>query len=117
MGARHDGGRDGDDQHRCQRRQPTDSSIRLSPVRLLGARRIEHDLRHAFSVAQVDDPVLGAFVPSPDDVMGLTFVLDRCDSVTVSLADGQAVTCDAVHDADKTIASVPWRPLVFPDLD
>ncbi len=69
------------------------------------------------SIGQVDDPALGAFMPSLDDLIGLTFVLDRSEVVTVSLASGQIVSCDVVHDGDKTIAAVPWRPLVFPDFD
>jgi hypothetical protein len=49
--------------------------------------------------------------------MGLTFVVDRCDTVTLSLLNRQIVGCDVVHDADKTIAAVPWKSLVFPRFD
>jgi hypothetical protein len=69
------------------------------------------------SIGQVDDLALGAFTPSADDVMGLTFVLDRCDGVALSLANGQILSCDVVHNGDKTIAAVPWKRLVFPAFD
>jgi hypothetical protein len=68
-------------------------------------------------IGSVEDPVSGTFAPSPDDLMGLTFVVDRCDTVTLSLANRQIVGCDLVHDGDKTIAVVPWKPLVFPSFD
>jgi hypothetical protein len=68
------------------------------------------------SVEQIDDPVVGPYMPSPDDLMGLTFVLDRCEGVTLGLASGQILSCDVLHDGAKTIVTVPWRPLVFPDL-
>jgi hypothetical protein len=68
------------------------------------------------SIGQVDDPVVGVFPPSPDDLMGLTFVLDRCEIVTLSLAaSGETVSCDVVHDGDRTSAVVPWKSLLFPD--
>jgi len=42
--------------------------------------------------------------------------LDRCELVTLSLAGSdETATCDVVHEGDRTIAAVPWRPLVFPD--
>jgi hypothetical protein len=68
-------------------------------------------------IRSVEDPVSGAFAPSLDDLMGLTFVVDRCDTVTLSLLNRQIVGCDVVHDADKTIAAVPWKSLVFPRFD
>lgn len=65
-------------------------------------------------IESVEDPVTGAFAASPEDLMGLTFILDRCDTVALSLVNRHLVTCDVVHDAGKTIATVPWKPLVFP---
>jgi hypothetical protein len=56
-------------------------------------------------------------MPSPDDLMGITFVLDSCESVALSLASGHILRCDVFHDGNKTIAAIPWRPLAFPDLD
>jgi len=74
-----------------------------------------HGARILVSIGQVDDPLVGAFLPSPDDLIGLTFVLERCDDVMLSLPNSQIVSCHVVHDGDKTLAAVPWKPLVFPD--
>jgi hypothetical protein len=93
--------------HRLLRYLTLRDSVRVRAYRVDGQVMI--------CIGQIDDPVLGSFIPTPDDLIGLTFVLDRCDVVTVSLASGRVVTCNAVHNGDKTIASVPWRPLVFPD--
>ncbi len=68
------------------------------------------------AIGQVEDPVQGTFTPSLDDVMGLTFVVDRCGSVTISVAGDQMARCELVHRGETTIASVPWKPLAFPHL-
>jgi hypothetical protein len=73
--------------------------------------------RVMISIGRVDDPVFGAFVPSPEDLIGLTFVVDRCEVVTLSLAENEIIDCSVVHAEGKTMATVPWTPLVFPDLD
>lgn len=69
----------------------------------------------AIVIQSVDDPVCGSYDPSPDDVIGLTFVVNRCDRVEVSLRNGLALECDIVHDGPRTIACVRWRSLIFPD--
>jgi len=95
--------------HRLLRYLTVRDSVRVSGHRTGG--------RVMISIGQVEDPVFGAFMPSPDDLIGLTFVLERCEVVTLSLASRQIVNCDVVHHGDKTIAAVPWKPLVFPDFD
>jgi len=67
-------------------------------------------------IRSVDDPVIGSYLPSSDDLIGLTFLMDRCNRVTVCLPDGTTLNCDVVHTLDTTTASVPWKPLVFCDL-
>jgi hypothetical protein len=70
----------------------------------------------AISIGAVEDPVAGAFMPSAGDLMGVTFIVDRCAEVVILLRSGQPVHCDVVHRGESTIASVPWSPLVFPNL-
>jgi hypothetical protein len=82
-------------------------------VRVSASRRGGHV---AISIGRVEDPQFGAFEPSPDDLIGLTFAVDRCDAVTVKLASGDTVRCDVVSRGDTTVASVAWRSLVFPSL-
>lgn len=95
--------------HRLLRYLTVRDSVRVSGQRT-GSRVM-------ISIGQVEDPVFGAFMPSPDDLIGLTFVVERCEVVTLSLASGQIVNCDVVHRGDKTIAAVPWKPLLLPDFD
>ncbi len=95
--------------HRLLRYLTVRDSVRVSGHRTGG--------RVMISIGQVEDPVFGAFMPSPDDLIGLTFVLERCEVVTLSLASRQIVNCDVVHHGNKTTAVVPWKPLVFPDFD
>jgi hypothetical protein len=82
-------------------------------LRVSASRRAGHTV---ISIGQVEDPVLGSFDPSPDDLMGLTFVTDRADTVVVELPDGDVMKPDIAHDGPATIASVPWRLLEFPDV-
>jgi hypothetical protein len=93
--------------HRLLRYLTVRDSLRVSATR--------HGGHVLIAIAQVDDPVRGPFIPSPDDLIGLTFVLDRCEDVTLSLAGRQIVNCDVAHEGNSTIATVPWTPLVFPD--
>jgi hypothetical protein len=95
--------------HRLLRYLTVRDSVRVSGQRIGG--------RVMISIGQVEDPVFGAFMPSPDDLIGLTFVLERCEAVMLSLASHRIVDCHVVHHGDKTIAFVPWKPLVFPDFD
>jgi hypothetical protein len=67
-------------------------------------------------IRSVEDPVIGTYRPTLDDLIGLTFVVNHCDRVSVCLPDGKTAGCDIVRTADMTIASVPWRPLVLQDL-
>ena len=66
-------------------------------------------------IESVDDPLFGSYDPSPDDLMGLTFAMNRCDKVNVSLRDGWPLDCDIVHDGPQTVACIRWRALAFPD--
>jgi hypothetical protein len=95
--------------HRLLRYLTVRDSLRVSGHRTGG--------RVMITIGPVEDPVFGAFMPSPDDLIGLTFVLERCEVVTLSSGSGQIIGCDVFHNGDKTIASVPWKPLVFPDFD
>ncbi len=79
-------------------------------VRFEVSRQAQHVL---ISIRSVEDPVIGTYRPTMDDLIGLTFVVAHCDRVTVCLPDGKTVACDVVRTADMTIASVPWRPLLF----
>jgi hypothetical protein len=73
--------------------------------------------RVVIAIGPVDDPVFGTYTPSAEDLIGLTFVVDRCDAVTLVLGRDQLVSGTVVHHGDTTMASVPWKPLVFPGLD
>jgi hypothetical protein len=93
--------------HRLLRYLTVRDSIRFTISRL-GERTV-------ILIQSVDDPVYGSYDPSPEDVMGLTFVVNRCDMVEVSLRSGPPLDCDIVHDGPRTIACVRWRRLTFPD--
>ena len=69
----------------------------------------------AIVIQSVDDPVCGSYDPSPDDVIGLTFMMNRCDTVEISIRNGLPLECDIVHDGARTIACVRWPRLTFPD--
>jgi len=66
-------------------------------------------------IQSVDDPVRGAYKPSADDVMGLTFAISECRDIKVTLGNGPALDCHVVRAGSRAIASVRWRPLAFPD--
>ncbi len=72
--------------------------------------------RVTVTVEGVDDEVSGRRWVSADEAMGLTFAVDRCDDVVVRMAEGEAFGCDVVHDGRRTIATVRWRGLTFPDV-
>jgi len=82
-------------------------------VRFLASRADEYT---EIVIESIEDPVIGSYDPSPDDVIGLTFVMDRCRSVTVALRDGRQLDCDIVHDGPRTLACIRWRSLIFPDV-
>jgi hypothetical protein len=93
--------------HRLLRYLTVRDSVRFTTSRLSG--------RTVIVIQSVEDPVYGSYQPSPDDVIGLTFVMNRCDTVEVSLRTGLPLDCDIVHDGPRTIACVRWRRLTFPD--
>jgi hypothetical protein len=93
--------------HRLLRYLTVRDSVRFTTSRLAG--------RTVIVIQSVEDPVCGPYEPSPDDVIGLTFVMNRCDMVEVSLRNGLPLDCDILHDGPRTIASVRWHPLTFPD--
>jgi hypothetical protein len=93
--------------HRLLRYLTVRDSVRFITSRLAG--------RTVIVIQSVEDPVCGPYDPSPDDVIGLTFVMNRCDTVEVSLRGGLPLDCDIVHDGPRTIACVRWRRLTFPD--
>lgn len=72
--------------------------------------------RLAISLGPVQDPVRGDFMPTIDDLMGLTLVTERSPEITVNLADGSPVPCDVAHRDGAAIVTVPWRPLRLPEL-
>lgn len=71
--------------------------------------------RVVIDILSVDDPVSGRREPSPEDLMGLTFVTDRCAAASARLPDGTPVGVDLVQDGGRTILSFRWRPLVLPE--
>jgi hypothetical protein len=93
--------------HRLLRYLTVRDSVRFTTSRLAG--------RTVIVIQSVEDPVCGSYEPSPDDVIGLTFVMNRCDTVEVSLRGGLPLDCNIVHDGPRTIACVRWRRLTFPD--
>jgi hypothetical protein len=93
--------------HRLLRYLTVRDSVRFTASRTAG--------RTVIVIQAVEDPVCGPYDPSPDGVIGLTFVMNRCDTVEVSLRGGLPLDCDIVHDGPRTIASVRWRRLTFPD--
>ena len=94
--------------HRLLRYLTVRDSVRFSASRI-GERTV-------IVIQSVEDPVCGPYDPSLDDVIGLSFVMNRCDVVEVSLRHGLPLACDIVHDGPRTIASVRWRRLAFPRL-
>jgi hypothetical protein len=93
--------------HRLLRYLTVRDSVRFTTSRLPG--------RTVIVIQSVEDSVCGPYEPSPDDVIGLTFVMNRCDMVEVSLRGGRPLDCDIVHDGPRTIACVRWPRLTFPD--
>ncbi len=64
----------------------------------------------------VDDPISGKRGPDKNDVRGLTFELPRCGDVEIRDADGKVLPSDRFEVDGRTIVSVRWDPLVFPQL-
>jgi hypothetical protein len=95
--------------HRLLRYVTVRDSVRFTASRV-GPRTV-------IVIHSVDDPVSGPYEPSPDDVMGLTFVMNRCEMAEVVLRDGFPLPCDIAHEGTRTVASVRWRALTFPDGD
>jgi hypothetical protein len=92
--------------HRLLRYLTVRDSVRFAVSRLPG--------RTAIVIQSVEDPVCGSYDPSPADVIGLTFVMDRCDEAEVSLRSGLPLDCDVIQDGPRTIASVRWPRLALP---
>ncbi|MDO8480150.1 MAG: hypothetical protein Q7W02_28925 [Candidatus Rokubacteria bacterium] len=93
--------------HRLLRYLTVRDSVRFTTSRLGG--------RTVIVIQSVDDPVYGSYEPSPDDVIGLSFVMNRCDMVEVSVRSGLPLECDIAHAGPRTIASVRWPRLTYPD--
>jgi hypothetical protein len=64
----------------------------------------------------IDDPVEGPRPPMLDELQGLTLETPRSDVLEVRLGTGESVRCTSATLGDTTCWTVPWKPLVFPDL-
>jgi len=92
--------------HRLLRYLTVRDSVRFTTSRLGD--------RVTIVIQSIDDKVCGSYDPSPDDLIGLTFVINRCDLVEIFLRHGLPLDCDVIHDGPRTIASLKWRHLNFP---
>jgi hypothetical protein len=92
--------------HRLLRYLTVRDSVRFTTSRLGD--------RTSIVIQAVDDPICGSYDPAPDDVIGLTFLVNRRDMVEVSLRNGRSLDCDVIQDGLRTIACVRWRHLTFP---
>ncbi len=67
-------------------------------------------------LAAVEDPVVGRYAPTVEDVQGLCLHVPRADRVAVELADGTPIEADVTPTGEGLRVSLPWRPLVFPPI-
>ncbi|HOB74522.1 MAG TPA: hypothetical protein PKG54_08345 [Phycisphaerae bacterium] len=67
------------------------------------------------TIEVVADPVFGTWIPSAGDLQGLTFEMPRCEGVQVYSPRGEAVAVEVMHEGQLTRATIPWRPLEFPE--
>lgn len=65
-------------------------------------------------IKAVADPVFGTRVPGADELQGLSFEMPRCAGVRVCGPNGEELAVEVVHRGDRTLATIPWRPLEFP---
>jgi len=67
------------------------------------------------SLDAIDDTITGSRPCCPEELQGLTFLLPGAQAVEIR-SEGVAIPCESTHHANRSYVSVPWRPLVFPEL-
>ncbi len=72
--------------------------------------------RTVITVERVEDPVLGTFEPTTQDLAGVTFVADGDRQLEIRDLHDRAIEADSLQDGGKTLATIPWVPLTFPAL-
>jgi len=68
------------------------------------------------TIGRVADPVCGTYDLTPDRLSGLTFVTRLSRHAEVRTSSGLRLPCSVRTLGDETIISLPWEPLVFPEL-
>ena len=69
------------------------------------------------TISGLDDPVRGVHVPSMAELQGITFEAEGERSIQLRISGCRsAVPSTTTTSGGKTYVSIPWRPLVFPDL-
>jgi hypothetical protein len=72
--------------------------------------------RTRLDVRVVDDPVLGTFVPTDDDLAGIAFVIDAADAPIVSVAGRPASHVQVEREGRRFAVQFPPRYPEFGDL-
>ncbi len=77
--------------------------------------KVQNVLR--ITIDAIDDPIKGAHLPSSEELQGITFEVDGIRPVELRLyGSPNNLNCKIESCGGKTFASIPWQPLVFPNI-
>ena len=68
-------------------------------------------------IESVANPARGTYIPTPADLQGLTFVATDGGRFIVNSPLGESIECDVVRQDSTTYITIPWIPLMFPDME
>ena len=69
------------------------------------------------TIDAIDDPIKGTRLPSLEELQGITFEVEGIRAVELRLSSSAiSITSKIEHSNGKTYVSIPWQPLVFPDI-
>jgi hypothetical protein len=66
------------------------------------------------TIHAVEDPVRGTWTPGQADLSGITFETEYAEHLEIRLDAGPAIPATIHQDAERTLATVPWTSLSFP---
>ena len=69
------------------------------------------------TIESVDDPIRGSYLPTPDELQGITWTMKQIEPEPLHVQLGGKELPVETHQADgKTFLKVPWRKLEYPDI-
>jgi hypothetical protein len=68
------------------------------------------------TIDSVSDPVFGDRVPSIEELQGMTFSVSHRGEIELRLRNGTPVDFNVTHHGEKTLITVPWQKLEYPQI-